>query len=179
MNDNCGGRCAKCSCPMKANAATACTVRRTEVFTPKEPGEELSLDGLNDREREFLSYLVAHQFLPMVQFVMLSSENPEFKKVSLSPAYIEDVTDTFEKIQTTGTMLDKLESEGFLSLDFNVPLQNCEYEEYYNSEVFAFYKNMINEISSNQAAFVGDTATIEKGSMAPTAACTEIFDTLI
>ncbi len=179
MNDKCGGGCEKCACPMKANAPTACTVRRTEVFTPKDPGSELSLISLNEKEFKFLSYLVAHQFLPMVQFVMLSSENKEFKKVSLSPAYIEDVTDTFEKIQTMGTMLDRLESEGFITLDFNVPLQNCSYNEYYNSEVFAFYKNMISEISLNQVAFMGDTATIEKGSIAATAACTELFDDII
>ncbi len=176
MNEKCGGGCEKCACPMKANSPTACTVRRTEVFTPKEPDCELSIDSLNKNEIEFLSYLVAHQFLPMVQFVMLSSENPTFKKVSLSPAYIEDITDSFEKIQLTGTMLDKLESEGFITLDFNVELQNCDYTEYFNSDIFAFYKSMINEISSNQAAFMGDTATIEKGSMAPTAACTELFD---
>ncbi len=176
MNKNSGCGCEKCSCPMKANQQTACTVRRTEIFVPKDPGTELSLDSLKGKEREFLSYLVAHQFLPMVQFIMLSSENPTFKKISLSPAYIESVTDSFEKIQTTGAMLDRLESEGFITLDFNVPLQNCEYEEYYNSDVFAFYKSMISEISSNQAAFMGDTATIEKGSMAPTVACMELFD---
>ncbi len=179
MNDNCSGGCNKCACPMKVNAPTACTVRRTEVFTPKEHGTELSLDMLNDKEQIFLSYLVAHQYLPVVQFVMLSSENPVFRKVSLSPAYIEDVSDSFEKIQMMGTMLDKLESDGFITLDFDIPLQNCDYTEYYNSDIFAFYKNMISEISSNQVAFMGDTATIEKGSMAATAACTELFDDII
>ncbi len=160
---------------VNVGAPTACTVRRVECFEPKAIGEQLSVDDLNRDETIFLQKLVSTGSLPLAQFVMLSAENPNFKKVSLSPVYIKNTNDSFEQLQAMGTMLDKLEQKGYIVLNFGNQLKDYDYSDYINSDVFALYKDMVANISTNQAAFTGDTTVVEKGSMTATEACVKLL----
>lgn len=132
--------------------------------------DPIPLDGLSEAEIQFLQDLVAHQYFPVAQFVLTSSTTDEFESVALSPVFVTDTKDTMEQIKNLGARLQALADKGFITLDYDIPLENYDYEEYFESEVFAYFKSTVEE-AKTKPGFLGDTATIETGSMAPTDGC--------
>ena len=54
-----------------------------------------------------------------------------------------------------------------ISLDYDIPLENCDYSEYEQSDVFAYLKETVAAGQSNPN-FVFDMAALQFGSMALT-----------
>ncbi len=140
-------------------------------------GGKLTANALDDNEKHFLAHLLERLYLPVAQLVLKSSKESSFTCVTLSPVFIINVSDTMDQIKDFGKMLENLEEKGFITLDYDIPLDNYNYEEYTNSDVFAYFKECVEE-GKTKEGFLGDIAIIEKGSIAPTDDCKELFSTI-
>lgn len=129
--------------------------------------KELDFNSLSVEEKEFLAKLVSVQYLPLVQFVVKSSKEHDFNSIALPTVYIEDVAEPMEVVKARATMLNGLTDKGFITLDYDIELENCDYNEYFTSELFAYFKSTVQE-GAGQENFLGDIADIFKGSIAPT-----------
>ncbi len=122
------------------------------------------LSELSDAEQHFLEHLALYKCLPVAQFVLKSSKEGSFESVALSPVFITETTDTMEQVKNFGEKLKNLEAKGFITLDYDIPIKDYSYSEYYESELFAYFKTTVEE-GKNKTSFLGDVATIETGSM--------------
>ncbi len=129
---------------------------------------------VTEAEKHFLSHLIEAKFLPITQFVIKSSKEHSFEVVALSPVFIESENATMERVKELGRILLKLEKLGLIDLDFDIPLSNFNYDVYEKSELFEFFKKTV-EDGCKQDGFLGDLATLECGSIAPTEKCIEKF----
>lgn len=128
----------------------------------------------SQQEREFLLTLMERQFLPMVQFVVKSSITHEFEMVALSPVYMEQSTATMAEVHQTADMLLRLEELGLLTLDFDIPLDPMSYEVYHQSALYSYLQETV-ALGKDGPNHLGDTPTIEEGSIAVTALCLSRF----
>ena len=129
--------------------------------------QDANISELSESELHFLHHMVSHHFFPLTQFILKSDKEKEFEIISLSPVYIADKKETLSQIKATGKRLLELENKGFITLDFEMPLTNYAYEEYYQSDAFAHFKQTVEE-AKRMPNFLGNIATLELGSMAPT-----------
>ncbi len=140
-------------------------------------GGKLTSNMLSDEEKHFLAHLLERLYLPVSQFVLKSSKESAFASVTLSPVFIIEEKDTMEQVKDFGKMLKALEEKGFISLDFDIPIDNYDYKEYTNSSIFTYFKECVEE-GKTKDGFLGDLAVIAKGSIAPTEDCKELFSTI-
>ncbi len=98
---------------------------------------------------------------------MKSEKSSHFVSTALSPVFIISKDDDIDKIKATGAALRILENFGYLTLDYDIPLDNYSYDEYKNSPVYADFVLMMKEAASRDD-FVYDTADINFGSIALT-----------
>ncbi len=131
-------------------------------------------NNITHAEEHFLTHLVAAQYMPVAQFVVKSSKQHSFETVALSPVFLDEENASMERVKEIGRILLRLEHMGFIDLDFDIPLDNYEYSEYKTSQIFAFFKKTVEEGSANEG-FLGDIATLECGSIAPTEKCIEKY----
>ena len=75
---------------------------------------------------------------------------------------------------TTSSMRDKIKS---ISLDYDIPLGNCDYSRYVNSDVFSRLKETAAEGQTNPD-FIFYVTAIQFGSMALTAVGQEVLETI-
>ena len=136
--------------------------------------EDSSPEKLSETEIHFLYHLVESHYYPVAQFILKSSKESDFESIALSPVFITDIKDTMEQVKNCGETLKMLEEQGFLTLDFDIPLNGYSYEQYYNSELFAYFKDTV-EKGKEKENFLGDIAIMETGSIAPTDKCIGMF----
>ncbi len=127
--------------------------------------KKVGLSELSKAEQQFLEHLSLHRFLPVAQFVLKSSKESEFESVALSPVFITELSDSMEQVKNFGNRLKKLEQQGFITLDYDIPIDGYSYSEYYNSQLFEFFKSTVEE-GRGQDRFLGDIATLQAGSIA-------------
>ena len=123
------------------------------------------LSELSEEEYNFLSLLYQREYLPVAQFVVLSSTNENFASVALFPIYLESEFDTMAEVKARGKMLLSLENRGAISLDCDIVLGNFDYSMYENCELYKYFCSTVKEATLHEG-FVGDTPTIELGSIA-------------
>lgn len=140
----CCGKCSVCSCHVK------------KTF------------GITEREYEFLCSLARTPFLPLARFVMTSTKSERLQAVALEPVYLKDAGDSMEQIRETGELLVALEEKGFITLDYDRPLQGCAYETYLNSHAYQAFQKAVAEGHAHEG-FLFDTSGVEFGSLTLTA----------
>ena len=64
-------------------------------------------------------------------------------------------------------VLLELEKMGYLTLDYDYPLDRYSYKEYKESELYAYFCRTVAE-GTGRAGFLGDRPVLELGSIAPT-----------
>lgn len=128
---------------------------------------QLDFDSLSTNEKDFLNKLTSVQYLPLTQFVVKSTKEHDFSSIALSTVYLEDINETLEQIKNTKNMLESLSDKGFISLDYDIELENCDYNEYFSSDIFDYFKQTVLE-GATKENYLGDIADIYKGSIAPT-----------
>lgn len=131
------------------------------------PKKELDIAGLSKEDKMFLDMLASVQYLPLAEFEMKSSKESDFSTIALSPVFIEDTMESMEFIKLKGNFLKKLEEKGFITLDYDIELENYDYKEFFESDCFEYFKKTVKE-GSTQENFLGDIAHLSKGSMALT-----------
>ncbi len=133
-----------------------------------------SVKELSETEIHFLTHLVQYKYLPVAQFVLKSSKESDFESIAFSPVFITETSDTMEQVRNFGAKLKSLEDRGFLTLDFDIILTGYSYDEYYNSNVFSYFKSTVEETKGKEN-FLGDVATIQTGSICPTEYCIKLL----
>ena len=63
-------------------------------------------------------------------------------------------------------MAGMLEEKGYLTLDYDYPLEGYPYTEYRQSDLYAYFCRTIEE-AKGRPGFLGDTPVLELGSIAP------------
>ena len=105
--------------------------------------------GLTEAQTAFLHELEHHHFLPVARFLIESSRE-----------------ESMEWVKETGAMLLELEKKGYLTLDYDYPLEGYPYTEYRQSDLYAYFCRTIEE-AKGRPGFLGDTPVLELGSIAP------------
>ncbi len=136
--------------------------------------KEVSIENISEVERHFLKHLLSYEFLPVARFIVKSSIEHDFENIALSPVFIVDIKDTMEEVKNFGKKLKKLEDLGLLTLDYDIPIENYQYSEYHNAEIFNYFKETVDS-AKGKVGFLGDISIIECGSMAPTQKCVELL----
>lgn len=121
---------------------------------------------LTEAEAAFLHELSHHRFLPVARFLVESSTQPDFTAVALAPVYLRHAGETMEWVKETGAMLRGLEEKGYLTLDYDYPLEGYPYTEYKESQLYAYFQKTTAEAAA-RPGFLGDTPVLELGSIAP------------
>lgn len=123
---------------------------------------------LSEGEYAFLMGLAEIPFLPLARFVLSSTRSGHVRSAALSPVYLTERDAGIEDVRATGGLLLGLEEKGLISLDYDQPLQGCDYADYHNS---AAYRRLLAAVAEGrqQAGFLFDQAEMELGSIALTA----------
>lgn len=123
---------------------------------------------LSEGEYAFLMGLAEIPFLPLARFVLSSTRSEHVRSVALSPVYLTERDAGIEDVRKTGGLLLGLEEKGLISLDYDQPLQGCDYADYHNSAAYRRLQAAVAE-GRQQAGFLFDQAEMELGSIALTA----------
>ena len=121
---------------------------------------------LTEAQEAFLHELAHHHFLPVARFLVESTAEDDFSSVALAPVYLRGPEETMEWVKETGAMLRELEERGYLTLDYDYPLEGYPYTEYRESALYAYFCKTIEE-GRGRPGFLGDTPVLELGSIAP------------
>lgn len=122
--------------------------------------------GLTQAQRAFLDELSHHHFLPVARFLVESTVEDDFSCVALAPVYLRGPEETMAWVKETGAMLLDLEEKGYLTLDYGDPLEGYAYQEYRDSQLYAYFCKTVEE-GRGRPGFLGDTPVLELGSIAP------------
>lgn len=126
------------------------------------------LGELTQAQAAFLHELEHHHFLPVARFVVESSQEGDFSSVALAPVFLRSPEETMEWVKETGAMLLELEQRGWITLDYDYPLEGYSYAEYKQSELYTYFCSTVEE-AKGRPGFLGDTPVLELGSIAPVA----------
>ena len=132
---------------------------------------------LTEREQAFVRCLAQMPFLPVARFLLRSTKSEHLESVALAPAYILDAEDTMEHVKETGAVLHELEEKGLITLDYDVPLQNYDYQVYFHSAVYQSFQQTVEE-AKTRPDFLYNIGIMELGSIALTQRGYEIADRL-
>lgn len=155
----CGGGCAGGGCA----GGCCCGGERPAPLTLTEP--HLAL----------LRSLAANCYLPVARFVLTSTKEHDFRITALAPVHLYTREDTMETARATATLLTELEQAGLLTVDYDEPLRGCDYAEYHESALYAYFCQTARE-AADRPGFLGDTPVLETGSIALTARGEDLLD---
>ena len=149
-------------CGSNGGGCGGCCCKRHEVI-------------LTEDEKKFLLLLAETPFLPVTKFLLKNSKSEHVESVALAPVYLLNKNDSMETVKKTGRTINSLTEHRIISLDYDIPLGNCDYSEYEPSDVFAYLKETVAEGRSNPS-FVFDMAALQFGSMALTGIGQDVLD---
>ncbi len=107
-------------------------------------------------------------FLPLARFLLKSSKSEHLESVALAPVYINNKYDNMESVKSRSAILKNLASQGLITLDYNEPLVNGNYQDYLESELYIYFIQTV-EQGKGKDGFLFDIPDIELGSIALTA----------
>ena len=161
---SCGGGCSSCGGCGGMEETTGCT---GNCATCGGCGGS-SNDTLDLGELALMFELMETPFLPVCRFSMTKAgEEDTVRVTALAPVYFNAVDTTMEEAKQIGEALLHLEEKGIITLDYDVKLENYDYMEYRNSDLYKELKKTVAE-GAGKEGFLCDTAVIDMGSMALT-----------
>lgn len=132
---------------------------------------------LSDQEGKFLMDLAQTPFLPLARLTMSSTRSDDLQSVALEPFWLIDGQESMEQVNENRELLLGLEEKGFISLDYDQPLQGCGYDAYLSSSVYKAFQAAVEE-GGKREGFLFDTPNIELGSLALTSLGQQAVETL-
>lgn len=130
-------------------------------------------DQVTENQKDFLHQLRHRHYLPVARFTLTDSHEPDFLSTALAPVFIRDAGNDMTTVKEAGAFLQKLEDMGLLTLDYDIPLSDYGYEEYKDSDLYAYFCKTVAE-GAGKPGFFGDTPELDLGSMALTEAGEQI-----
>lgn len=122
---------------------------------------------MSEEEIEFMKQLAQSPYLPLARFVLKSSKSSHLESVALAPVYINNRADSMETVKHMAAILKSLEGKGLITLDYELPLENGNYADYSESELYAYFKETVAQ-AEDKEEFLYDMPSIELGSIALT-----------
>lgn len=127
-------------------------------------GHQSSEIQISEEEIEVLKQLAQTPYLPLTRFILKSSKSDHLESVALAPVFLNDRTDSMETVKRMGTVLKALESKELITLDYEEPLENGNYDDYINSSLYAYFKETASH-AKEQDGFLFDIPSLELGSI--------------
>ena len=81
--------------------------------------------------------------------MLKSTKSDHLESIALAPIYLYDRCDSLEAVKETGKTIERLAEYKIISLDYDIPLENGDYDDYKTSDVFAYFKETITEGTVN------------------------------
>jgi len=129
--------------------------------------QPVSIPSLTKDETEILNAAAVSAFLPIVKFILKSSQSDHFESVAFAPVYLSDPTDDMDKVRIYAAALTRLKDLGLITLDYDVPLKNFDYGIFAKSTAYKYFESTVKD-AKDMPDFVFDVATMEYGSLALT-----------
>ncbi|MEG0541411.1 MAG: hypothetical protein RR528_03715 [Angelakisella sp.] len=124
---------------------------------------------VTENQKNFLHQLSHTHYLPVARFVVEDSRETDFASIALSPVFIRSTADDMATVKEAGAFLQQLEDMGLITLDYDMPLNAYNYEEYKESALYEYFCATVAECAT-KPGFLGNTPVLELGSMALTEA---------
>ena len=135
----------------------------TDARIHAEPAE------LTKNQKDFIHQLSHYHYLPVARFTLEDSREEDFVSTALAPVFLRSAADDMDLVKEAGAFLQKLEDMGLITLDYDMPLNGYDYEEYKTSELYKYFCETVEE-GATRPNFLGNTPVLELGSMALTGA---------
>ena len=126
----------------------------------------------------FLRQMAQTPFLPLGCFVLKSSHSNHLESVAFAPVYLTEKLEDMDTVRENAKALEQLEEYGIITLDYDIPLVNYDYEVFKKSAAFNYFKDTVEEGKKNPD-FIFDIASIEFGSIALTSVGQAVLGVLI
>ena len=123
---------------------------------------------LSAEEADFIKQLSVSSVFEVVRFVMKSSKSSHFESTALAPVHLKNKNDSMEKVKETADVLQYLQEQGVIDIDYDTPVEGSDYALYQNSELYAYFVQTIEE-SKAQPNFIFDIPHMECGRLTLTA----------
>ena len=118
-------------------------------------------------QQNMLLGLYERRYLPVACFAMTRAGEASVYAIALAPVYLTSPADSLDDIKALGKSLSQLEEAGLITLDYDLPLQGYDYDEYKRASVYDLFVRTVAE-GSAQPDSLFDTPLLELGSMALT-----------
>ncbi|MBW7571870.1 hypothetical protein [Caproiciproducens faecalis] len=128
---------------------------------------------VTESQREFLHQLHHRHYLPVARFTVTDSREVDFVSTALAPVFLCSASDDMKTVKEAGAFLQNLEDLGLITLDYDIPLNGYDYEEYKESALYAYFRETVAE-GATRPNFLGNTPVLELGSIALTEAGEQI-----
>ncbi len=106
--------------------------------------------------------------LPVVKYLVKSSKEHSFESVALRDVCLRSAADSIPLIKETAAFLQGLEASNLIAIDYDTPLADESYAHYATADSFVLFQETVAQGAENES-FLGDIATLEKGSIVMTA----------
>lgn len=127
-------------------------------------GHQSSEIQISEEEIEVLRQLAQTPYLPLTRFILRSSQSDHLESVALAPVYLKNRTDSMETVKHMGAVLKALESKELITLDYEEPLENGNYDDYIHSSLYAYFEETASHAKA-QDGFLFDIPYLELGSI--------------
>lgn len=118
-------------------------------------------------QRSFLQNFEKMAPLPIAKYLVKSSTEHSFENVALGDVCLRSANDSIALIKETAAFLQGLEASNLIAIDYETPMADDCYAHFYASDSYALFEQTVAE--GGAQGFLGDTATLEKGSIVMTA----------
>lgn len=122
---------------------------------------------VTENQKDFLHHLSHSRYLPVARFTVKDSREEDFASTALAPVFLCSATDDMKTVKEAGVFLQRLEDLGLVTLDYDIPLNGYDYEEYKSSALYEYFRATVAE-GASRLNFLGDTPVLELGSIALT-----------
>ena len=128
---------------------------------------------LTENQKDFLHQLGHIHYLPVARFTIKDSRQEDFVSTALAPVFLRSAADDMKTAKVIGAFLQSMEDLDLITLDYDIPLDGYDYEEYKTSALYEYFCATVAE-GASKPDFLGNTPVLELGSIALTEAGEQI-----
>lgn len=130
-----------------------------------------------DNQKEMLEFINRYLYLPVAKFVISSTKEHDFRVVALDDVFLKSVHQTMEETKQMCKILKELENQNLITIDYDILIDGYNYDEYNQSDIYKYFCKTVEE-GKEKPNFLGDTASLEFGSIALTCKAQSYIESL-
>ena len=124
-----------------------------------------SLEWLGEQAVWLLCTIRQYGHLPVARFVLRSAEEEELEMTALAPVAVNAADEGMETVKPRAEALQLLADKGLITLDYDIPIADYDYDGYRRSVIFAQLEEAAREAKGREG-FLFNVPAMELGSMA-------------